>query len=245
MAKLVIKLDNKLVREHEITGNLIIGRESGDIILRNPAVSAKHAELRVEDGRYVLQDLKSTNGTFVNKGRISTQEIHHGDVISIGKFKIEFINTEESLSASGGFGDDAAGMTVMIKAEDLLGSPAAGEGQKDKKEKTSPAGIKPEAREARLVLVPKTAGQSGRMVVYKLKKDTMLIGSGSNVDIRIKGITVGNVAAAVSRENDFWKIKYIGGFGKIKVNDKKISTEVRLKAKDRIDIGSYTFEFLE
>ena len=238
MAKIIIKLDNKFLREHEVTDNMSIGREKGDVVLKNPAVSAKHARLRSEQGVYILEDLNSTNGTFINQGRISTQQLHHGDIINIGKFELEFIDKTEA-SSSDSFVMDEGGMTVMIDTAKILNIDKLKEPPKPPPEKSA------EKREARLVLMPKSPADSGRMTVHKLKKDTTLMGSGGNVEIRIKGFTVANVAAAIRRGKDCYYISFMGGMSKLRVNGNKVDAEVKLKSKDRVEIGSYIFEFLE
>jgi len=45
---------------------VVLGRESSDIVLRDPAVSRRHAELYFDNGRWMVRDLESSNGTFVN-----------------------------------------------------------------------------------------------------------------------------------------------------------------------------------
>lgn len=243
MAKIIIKQDNKILQEQEITGNITIGREKGDIVLKNPAISAKHARLKIEQGVYVLEDLNSTNGTFVNQGRISTQQLHHGDTINIGKFELEFIDQKEAASISDSFISDEGGMTVMIDTSKILQAEKPAEKPQEPQKRVSAKSAKKLG--ARLVRMPKSPADSGRMMVHKLKKETTLMGSGDNVDIRIKGFTVANVAVTVRRAKDGYYASFMGGLSKLRVNGNKVDGEVKLKSKDRVEIGSYMFEFLE
>jgi len=55
-------------------GEVIIGRTEGDILLRNPYLSRKHAKITVKNGKFFVTDLGSTNGTFVNGRRINPNE---------------------------------------------------------------------------------------------------------------------------------------------------------------------------
>lgn len=67
------------------TYRTIIGRrETNDIVLTDISVSRRHAQLDHDNGRYVLTDLNSTNGTFVNGQRITKQLLEPGDVITFG-----------------------------------------------------------------------------------------------------------------------------------------------------------------
>jgi len=65
---------------------MTIGREAGNAIqLDDHEVSRRHAEVRLVDGSYLLGDLKSSNGTFVNDERIERIELSRGDRIRIGR----------------------------------------------------------------------------------------------------------------------------------------------------------------
>ncbi len=66
-------------------GRLVIGRSSGcELVLGDDTVSRRHAELFVEEGRWLLRDLASANGTWVNGRRIVEAEVRPGDVLHLG-----------------------------------------------------------------------------------------------------------------------------------------------------------------
>ena len=65
--------------------SLLIGRSSAcQLVLADDTVSRRHAELRVEDGCWVLRDLGSSNGTWVNGRRVVEVEVRPGDVVQLG-----------------------------------------------------------------------------------------------------------------------------------------------------------------
>ena len=65
--------------------SLLIGRSSAcALVLADDTVSRRHAELRVEDGAWVLRDLGSSNGTWVNGRRVVEAEVRPGDVVQLG-----------------------------------------------------------------------------------------------------------------------------------------------------------------
>jgi len=67
-------------------GAINIGRESGNFIqLDDHEVSRRHAEIRRVDGSFVVGDLKSSNGTFVNNRKVERAELVSGDQIQIGR----------------------------------------------------------------------------------------------------------------------------------------------------------------
>ena len=68
-----------------------IGRSrANDIQVEDVSVSSQHCRVRPEDGRFVLHDLKSTNGTLVNERRVSRHILEEGDVIAIGETALQF-----------------------------------------------------------------------------------------------------------------------------------------------------------
>ena len=64
---------------------LLVGRSRRcDVVITDESVSRMHARLRCRDGRWVLLDLESTNGTEVNGRRVGRCELRPGDVLSLG-----------------------------------------------------------------------------------------------------------------------------------------------------------------
>lgn len=69
-----------------------LGRSPGnDIVLEDDAVSGQHARVRCEDGAFVVHDLQSTNGTFINERRIERHTLVNGDVVRLGETLMEFV----------------------------------------------------------------------------------------------------------------------------------------------------------
>ncbi|MDH5509500.1 MAG: FHA domain-containing protein [Nitrospinota bacterium] len=230
MAKLTIATKEKVLKEVDINKTIIIGREKGDIILKNPAISAKHLKIEKLGNRYIAHDLDSTNGTFINEAQITTQELSSGDVIRIGRFTFTFDNPEES----GGMGfdeeDDMSGKTMMIdtsKMKSMLAQEVASEG------KTAPAG--PAAK----LFLHQT---SGAPKVAELSKGIVNIGSGDDAEIQIKGITIGKIAATIKRSGSKYEIIFKGGMARVKFDNKNVDRK-ELNNGDKFSIGSYNFEF--
>ena len=68
-----------------------VGRVQGnDLMLPKGNVSKHHARLLFRDGRFIVTDLKSTNGTYVNGTRVEETTLHSADEVQIGKFKLVF-----------------------------------------------------------------------------------------------------------------------------------------------------------
>ena len=74
---------------------IVLGRESSDIVLPDPAVSRRHAELCFDGGRWTVKDLGSSNGTFVNEQKVAEQlELKHNDQIRCGTTVLLFESTQ-------------------------------------------------------------------------------------------------------------------------------------------------------
>ncbi len=66
-------------------GSFLVGRAKADLLLRDPKVSERHAEIKIfGPEHYYLVDLASTNGTFLNGVRIDRRKFHHEDEIRVG-----------------------------------------------------------------------------------------------------------------------------------------------------------------
>lgn len=74
-----------------VTGKNVIGTAADtDIVLTDQYMSARHAVIRHEEGTFVLVDLDSTNGTFVNDTRCSKEELIDNDRIRLGRTELKF-----------------------------------------------------------------------------------------------------------------------------------------------------------
>ncbi|MBN2502978.1 MAG: FHA domain-containing protein [Anaerolineales bacterium] len=69
-----------------------IGRKlENDFVINDLTVSRVHAKICREDGIYVIYDLNSSGGTFINNAKVQRQPLRSGDVILLGKFPIMFV----------------------------------------------------------------------------------------------------------------------------------------------------------
>jgi pSer/pThr/pTyr-binding forkhead associated (FHA) protein len=76
-----------------LNGQTVVGRHPDcDLIIQEPYMSSEHAQLTPANGRWQLQDLGSTNGTFLN-GRqvVQAESVEPGDLIQFGRVKLEFV----------------------------------------------------------------------------------------------------------------------------------------------------------
>jgi pSer/pThr/pTyr-binding forkhead associated (FHA) protein len=116
MPELILKLGDSVLQTYVFDKDIMsVGRSrDNDVVIENLSVSRNHARIRRQGGKYILTDLNSANGTFVNGVRVSKTEIVDDDLISIGKHKLSFSNKvvpEEQLIVDA-FGADR---TVLVE----------------------------------------------------------------------------------------------------------------------------------
>jgi pSer/pThr/pTyr-binding forkhead associated (FHA) protein len=97
MARLILSLDNQVLAEYNMTKErYTIGRlPDNDVRIDNPAVSGHHSLIINILNDSFLEDLNSTNGTYVNGKLIKKHALQHGDVITIGHHQLRFSDQQE------------------------------------------------------------------------------------------------------------------------------------------------------
>ena len=97
MARLVLSLDSQVMAEYNMNKErYTIGRlPDNDIRIDNPAVSGHHSLIINILNDSFLEDLNSTNGTYVNGKLIKKHALQHGDVITVGHHQLRFVEDDE------------------------------------------------------------------------------------------------------------------------------------------------------
>jgi pSer/pThr/pTyr-binding forkhead associated (FHA) protein len=152
MPKMIVSIDGVVIKEVQLTKDrTTLGRRPyNDIVIDNLAVSGEHAVMQMSGAEVFLEDLNSTNGTYVNGKAIKKQQLQNGDSVEIGKYKIKFVHDGAAESAE---------RTTVINAGAVEGAaPAAGQvaGAAIKVMSGAAAG-----REVPLVKVVTTIGKPG------------------------------------------------------------------------------------
>jgi ABC-type multidrug transport system ATPase subunit/pSer/pThr/pTyr-binding forkhead associated (FHA) protein len=97
---------------------VLIGRlPNCDLVLDHPEVSRKHALVRRRGDRYLLEDLDSSNGTYLNDKPIKQAELQEGDLIQIGKFLLLFQGGQLVPYTSSGMRVDAARLSKDVRSK--------------------------------------------------------------------------------------------------------------------------------
>jgi hypothetical protein len=94
MPKMIVSIDGVVIKEVQLSKDrTTLGRRPyNDIVIDNLAVSGEHAVLLMNGNEVYLEDLNSTNGTYVNGKAVKKQLLQNSDTIEIGKYKIKYVN---------------------------------------------------------------------------------------------------------------------------------------------------------
>jgi pSer/pThr/pTyr-binding forkhead associated (FHA) protein len=217
-----------LQRGHSLT---IGRRKNNDVIIENLAVSSHHAKIdSVADG-FVLVDLKSKNGSFVNEQLINSHWLKNGDIISIGKHSLVFSYSEDEVIP--GKDSDEMDQTMVIDTNQHRNM------MKKSNSKATKPPPKVNMKEIAGILTY-LAGGNGNI---KLRGKITKFGKHPTSDIVVKGLFVGRTSVTISRRPDGFYLSYVSGLSKPKVNEKKVKQSVILNDFDIIDIGSTKMQF--
>ena len=232
MPKLLLKFNAAVIKEIAMDKESIsIGRKpDNDIVIDNPAISGHHCKLTLEGGGYYVEDLESTNGTFVNEKRIKKSGLHHNDVVGVAKHAVVFLNEAELAESAPQPASDATMVLTPQKQAELVAASAAA--------------AKPEgAAQAGWLRIIKGAVD---VAEYELKGMSTYIGKSDRVQIQIKGSglfgSAPEVAASVHRKPEGYILVAVTE-GYPVVNGAKVTGSVVLKEGDMIDCGSTTMMF--
>jgi pSer/pThr/pTyr-binding forkhead associated (FHA) protein len=101
VAKLIISRDAQVVQEVELgVGRTTIGRHPhNDIVINHQAVSSRHAAIDSDADWVALEDLDSSNGTFVNGQRVARMMLNDGDRVTVATYELEYV-AGDSLAAA-------------------------------------------------------------------------------------------------------------------------------------------------
>ena len=94
MPKIIVSIDGVVIKEVQLTKDRTsLGRRPyNDIVIDNLAVSGEHAVLQLAGQDVHLEDLNSTNGTYLNGKAVKKQLLQNGDTVEIGKYRIKYVS---------------------------------------------------------------------------------------------------------------------------------------------------------
>lgn len=236
MAKLVLSLNGVMQGEYPLDKERItIGRKpDNDIPIDNLAVSGKHALIITILDDSFLEDLGSTNGSYVNGKLIKKHALKDGDVVAIGKHELKYVNEHATAD------DDEFEKTMIIKPGSASAAVAAAKAAEQ-------AGAGPVAQ------IPATAAKGAPGGGMPLGRLTVLNGpiAGKELELTKALVTLGKPGtqvAVISRRPQGYFLTHIESDGDGKrypmVNGEAIGAKAyQLKDSDLIELAGIKMEF--
>ncbi len=203
-------------------------RETNDVVIASLVISGDHARIDAMTDGYLLTDLQSKNGTYVNNQPIAYHRLKHGDIITIGKHSLKFAYAEDEARPD----DTEVGMDrTMIMDTDRFhqhGLPL--DLPMKHLPKRQPVGT-----------LSFVAGGNGTI---NLTKKMTTVGRDPSNDILVPGLFIGKTAFTISKTpKDEYVLSFVGGFVHPRVNDTVVKESIKLKEFDAIRIGSVEMQF--
>lgn len=127
LAWLVVTSGPSIGKEFRLGEVTTVGRDAAlnDVVIDDPAISRQHAKIRLEGGQFVLYDLATDNGTFVNDQRIIRSSLMDGDVIKLGETTLVFLEVKRESSSFHTTGKDIGKQSPSATTErDTSADPA-------------------------------------------------------------------------------------------------------------------------
>ena len=239
MSKLVLSLNGVVQGEYELNQERVtIGRKAeNEIPIDNLAVSGKHALIITILDDSFLEDLGSTNGTYVNGKLIKKHALKNGDVIAIGKHELKYVND----AVGDDYDEDEFEKTMIIKPGSASAAVAAAKAAENAGAAAEPARPAPAGA---------PAGGGGGMPLGRL---TVLNGpiAGKELELTKALITLGKPGtqvAVISRRPQGYFLTHIESDGDGKryptVNGEPIGPKAyQLKDGDLIELAGIKMEF--
>lgn len=243
MATLHLKFKESVIAELPLkNGITTIGRAEGnDIHIDNLAVSGNHARIVAKGTTFTIEDLGSTNGTYIDDKRITRHELVHNTVVTIGKHSLVFVEPDAALAEDND-------RTVIKKR--AVGSETATAMVPPKQDpsvdRTIVRGallLQPLNAPAEKIGILTALDGSAKNTVYLLDKRLVTIGKSDEAEIRLNGFFAPKVAALINKTREGYFITSATRWRKLLVNGTQISEGHPLKPADIVEIASLRARF--
>jgi pSer/pThr/pTyr-binding forkhead associated (FHA) protein len=239
---MIVSIDGVVIKEVQLTKDrTTLGRRPyNDIVIDNLAVSGEHAVLQLTGNEVFLEDLNSTNGTYVNGKAVKKQLLQNNDTVEIGKYKIKFINEAPGATFE---------KTMIIKPGMVpppLQKPAGAAAGAATATTTAPAPVGQSAAQAAAhAVINKPFDPSSMNASIKV-----LSGAAAGREVPLVKVvtTIGKpgvaVAAITKRANGF-VVAHVEGKDKPLLNGTQIGAEpVTLKNGDMLELAGTQMQFM-
>jgi pSer/pThr/pTyr-binding forkhead associated (FHA) protein len=232
MVKIQLKFNAAVIKEFPFSKNeMTIGRKSdNDIVIDNPAVSGHHARIIKQGDDFLLEDLNSTNGTFLRDRKILKTAVRDKDEIGIAKHVVVFLNDQEKSGTTASVEAVSSDATVVISPASSSRPP----------ESASASSSSASSGVGALRVVEGDASSP----VFSLVGLTTYIGKSDQAQVRLKGFFAPDMAACIARKPEGYFLKVLKEKS-VKINGALVADQSALSVGDKIEVGNLTLMFFQ
>ncbi len=222
---LLVKAPQGGTKEIEVSHTpFTIGRKrDNDLCLEDVAVSGHHARIAQIQKALFLEDLRSTNGTFVNEQKIDRRQLQDTDSIRVGAHRLIFRGCQQTPASA----PHASEIPVTDNTIVVSDSPAG--------EHRAPVEM--------VGLVEILSGKTSQSL-YRLTKHVSLIGAQDDAVITLTGWFAPKSAAVISRRGDGYVVNSTESGKRILLNGRPVQGEHALRHADVLEVAGITMRFL-
>jgi len=246
MPKLTLQFENRVLRDVPLGTELTIGRlPDSDLVIDNPAVSGHHARVFLDGQQYVVEDLRSRNGTYVNEKHVIRHSLQTGDVLLVGKHKLVFDGAAEAEVPTATPVLPTLGKTAYLDTKQhraLLAKLREERARERARTQASSEARNSSAADVRGLrgVLHVIAGEADK-AEYPLEARTSFIGKSEIALIRLSGWFAPKAAAAIEQTDRGYAITTLKG--KVSVNDARLDGRHELKDGDLLECNGLTLRF--
>lgn len=251
MAKLILKYEQNILKEVNLPqATFSIGRLPGNMLqIDNLAVSGHHAKIYWEQDHYVVEDLGSLNGTYVNNQRVGKAALKSGDVMTIGKHLVQFkdeVQTPPVAEPKEQAGPETPKLdsTVVLdtkKAQDVIAASATPNAGSSVLGLSKPA-PSPTPSKERFGILNILEGRTDQPQ-YVLTGKMAMIGKSDMATIRLKGFFAPKTAALISKRDNKYFIAVSDKKTNVKINGEEIAGQKELNEGDIVEVAGVKAAF--
>jgi hypothetical protein len=235
MPKLTLLLGRRTMQVYDFKQeSIIVGREDGaDVVIDNPSVSRRHAEIRLGDAGWEVQDLGSSNGTFIQGAKIQgPRTLALGDEIGFGKFSIVF----GKALGEGEHPPQTAAAAPKAKQPTMTRT----EGTMHINPHEVRELLKDSDRKRRAHFTWESGGRSGTH--YLSDAPAVLIGTDALCDLKVPRAPKHHVLLVHSKDGS--DVRYLGAFGSMKVRG-RATKRAKLHNGDTVECAGLKLTFMD
>ena len=229
MLQILLKFNKNVLKVFQSDkAEITIGRNlKNDLQIDNLAVSNFHARIERSEDHYFIEDLQSTNGTYINEEKIDKCLLQDGDTATIGKHSLTFL-LEEGAHGNRVLSEIEMAETMMLETNN----------RRQLAKKAEPSF--PESP-ARLKVQEGESSQDEYQLIARLTE----IGKAESCQIKLEGLFAPKNLAYISRDPMGYTLIPGDNAGKLRLNGVRIDKGTALKHNDVINTGKVKFTFLQ